>query len=112
MSETAWKTFELKKNYLLPLSKNLFKDKGFESSTLPRQALPKTYTGQGYVDIVKLEVIKKGQTYGPKTYGFVSKDVGEIDTKDDLEKIRNDKKYKKLKIFKFLKSLKRNNIKV
>ena len=58
MSETAWKTLNLKKLFITFIE-NLFKDKGFENSTLPRQALPKTYAGQGYVDIVKPEVIKK-----------------------------------------------------
>lgn len=110
MSETSWKTFEIgKKNDLIPLTNILFKNKDIERSNLPRQALPKTYFGQGYVDIVRPEIIEKGQTYGKKVYAFITPDVGEIDSKHDLKKI---KKYevKKLKIFKFLKYNFKNNI--
>ena len=103
MSETSWKTFEInKKNYLIPLSKHIFKKKKISGSNLPRQSLPKTFFAQGYVDIVRPEIIKKGQTYGKKTFGFITPDVGELDTKEDLEKIRDYKRFKKLKIFKYL----------
>ncbi len=107
MSETSWKTFEInKKKYLTPLTDKLFNYKGLEKSNLPRQMLPKTYFGQGYVDIVKPETIKQGLTYGKRVLGFVVPDVGEIDTKSDFIRIKRLNIFKPLKIYKFLKSKK------
>ena len=110
MSETSWKTFEInKKKYLTPLTKYLLKNKKIHGSNLPRQSLPKTYFGQGYVDIVKPEILKGGETYGKKIFAFITPDIGELDTKKDLEKIRNNKNFKTLKIFKYLCSSKNIN---
>ena len=35
-------------------------------------------------------------------FAFITPDIGELDTKEDLEKIRNNKNFKNLKIFKHL----------
>ena len=97
MSETAWKTFHLSKNKILnPITKYFFKSKNSEFSNLPRQKLPKTFFGQGYVDIIKTSILNKKKLYGDKCLGFITPDVGEVDNFNDLEKIRNDKNFKKI----------------
>lgn len=109
MSETAWKTFHLSKNKILnPITKYFFKSKNSEFSNLPRQKLPKTFFGQGYVDIIKTSILNKKKLYGDKCLGFITPDVGEVDNLNDLEKIRNDKNFKKLVIYKYLKTKKFN----
>ena len=62
----------------------------------PRQKLPKTFFGQGYIDIVKPSIIKKDMTYGNRSYGFLTNDVGEIDNKNQLKQliVRNLEKEK------------------
>lgn len=88
MPESAWKTFELDENgYLVGLISKVG-NAGAEASNLPRQAFPPTYFGQGYVDILRSEVVlERGQTYGDRILGFVTQDVGEIDSEEDFDKI-------------------------
>ena len=103
MSETAWKTFHLEKNKILnPLTNFYFKSNNNELANLPRQKLPKTYFGQGYVDIIDTKNLKNKTLYGNKCFGFLSPDIGEIDNYNDLEKLRENSIYKKLKIFLYL----------
>ena len=109
MSETAWKTFHLEKTGILnPLTNFYFKSNNIELANLPRQKLPKTYFGQGYVDIVDTKNLKKNTLYGNKCFGFLSPDVGEIDNYDDLLKLRQNKSYKRLKILKYLRNYGKN----
>ena len=87
MPETAWKTFELKDGYLDSLATRL-PGLGPEAANLPRQAFPATYMGQGYVDIVRSEIILgTEQTYGDRVLGFVSPDCGEVDVEDDFKRL-------------------------
>ena len=105
ISETSWKHFEKTKNGLLRSLIDILKNKkkNSELSNLPRQKLPKTFFGQGYVDIVKPSIISKNITYGNKSYGFLTNDVGEIDNKKQL-KIINSKKPEEGKVLlKYLK---------
>lgn len=87
MPETAWKTFELKDGYLDSLATRM-PGMGPEAANLPRQAFPSTYIGQGYVDILRSEVVlDKGQTYGERVMGFVTPDCGEVDVESDFRKL-------------------------
>jgi len=109
MSETAWKTFHLEKNGTLnPLTNFYFKSNNKELANLPRQKLPKTYFGQGYVDIIDTKNLKNKTLYGNKCFGFLSPDVGEIDHYDDLLKLRQNKYYKRLIILKYLRNYGKN----
>lgn len=103
MSETAWKTFHLnKKSLLQPIVKYYTRSKKKEIFNLPRQKLPLTFFGQGYVDIINTKNLKNKETYGNKCFGFLSPDIGEIDNYSDYIKIKKDQDYKNLKIFKYL----------
>jgi len=87
MPETAWKCFELKDGYLDSLATRL-PGMGPEAANLPRQAFPATYIGQGYVDILRSEVVlKNGQTYGDNVLGFKTPDCGEVDVESDFRKL-------------------------
>ena len=109
MSETAWKTFHLEKNGTLnPLTNFYFRSNNKELANLPRQKLPKTYFGQGYVDIIDTKNLKNKTLYGNKCFGFLSPDVGEIDHYDDLLKLRQNKYCKRLIILKYLRNYGKN----
>lgn len=88
MPESAWKTFEIDSHgYLVSLMSKV-QTVGIEASNLPRQAFASTYCGQGYVDILRSEIVlEKGLTYGERILGFLSADVGEIDSEDDFKKL-------------------------
>ncbi len=78
-SETAFKHMMLKGGTLTPL----FPQDKCDFHTQPRQLLPKTYTANGYVDIIKTPL---GETlYGSKIFGFISPNAGELDSLDDWD---------------------------
>jgi CMP-N,N'-diacetyllegionaminic acid synthase len=86
MPETAWKTFELDEKGMLQSVLTKLPGANSEVANQPRQALPNTYFGQGFVDIVRPEVIKNTtMTYGERVYGFITPDVGEIDVESDFD---------------------------
>ena len=87
MPETAWKCFELKDGYLDSLATRM-PGRGQEAANLPRQAFPATYNGQGYVDILRSEIVlEKSQTYGENVIGFLTPDCGEVDIESDFLKL-------------------------
>lgn len=87
MSETAWKAFEIKGGYIDSLA-NRLPGINPEAANLPRQALPATYIGQGYVDILRSSVVlSEGKTYGDRVLGFISPDCGEVDVETDFRKL-------------------------
>lgn len=90
MPESAWKTFEMEQNGYLTGIINRVRIVGAEASNLPRQAFPPTYFGQGYVDIVRPQVVlESNQTYGERVLGYLTPDVGEIDTADDFKRLES-----------------------
>ena len=105
MPETSWKNFERKKNGILKSLIEILKprSKNKELANLPRQNLPKTFFAQGYVDIVKPNIIKQNSTFGNKIYGYITNDVGEIDNSEQLKKINNQKIMGSKALFKYLK---------
>ena len=83
MSESAYKSFEVN-------------DKGFLSTigsiesgakaNLPRQAFPKTYVANGYVDVLDPNyILKENKLHGDKILAFQTPVVTEVDSVEDLE---------------------------
>jgi CMP-N-acetylneuraminic acid synthetase len=81
MTDTSYKTFEVENNKF-----KMICDKGFdiESTTLPRQAFPITYSPNGYVDIVRTSQIEKRILHGDCVEAFITETSYEIDELDDL----------------------------
>lgn len=80
MSETAYKKFIIKKNFLKPLFKNF----SLDDANKPRQNFMKTYTGNGYFDIIKTRNILKKKYLGNKCFPFVTEKVVDINNHFDL----------------------------
>ena len=83
MSESAYKTFEVSDQGLLkPIAS--FADG--EKANLPRQAFPKTYQANGYVDVLSPEfILKQHKLHGDKIFAFKTPVVTEVDSLSDLE---------------------------
>jgi len=78
MVESAWKCFRIKAGLLKPLTKTDYTDKA-------NQTLPKTYHPNGYVDIIRSEIVRQGFLWGAGRYAFVTPRTVEIDTPEDFE---------------------------
>jgi CMP-N,N'-diacetyllegionaminic acid synthase len=83
MSESAYKTFEVsEKGLLKPIASVPDGDK----ANLPRQAFPKTYQANGYVDVLNPEfILKERKLHGDKIFAFKTPVVTEVDSLTDLE---------------------------
>ena len=55
------------------------------TANLPNQELPKTYRGNGYIDIIKPQQAIIGDLWGDRCIGFITPPVIEIDNERDLE---------------------------
>lgn len=80
--ETAYKFLKLEGKYMA----GLFPDYPVKNYyDIPRHLLPQTLHPNGYVDIVKTDVMRRTQSaYGDKIQGFVTPLVGEIDSPEEL----------------------------
>lgn len=83
MSETSYKTFELKNNLLKGLCGG---SHNIEKMNKPKEFFRKTYMANGYIDIIKVKNIsKRNILHGNKSFGFLIKEpVVDIDSKNDL----------------------------
>ena len=83
MSESAYKTFEVsEQGFLKPLASVADGD----NANLPRQAFPKTYQANGYVDVLNPQfILKEHKLHGDKIFAFKTPVVTEVDTLSDLE---------------------------
>jgi CMP-N-acetylneuraminic acid synthetase len=88
MSETAYKKFIIKNNFLKPL----FRQLSLDHANKPRQNFIKTYSGNGYFDIIKTKNIYKKKYLGYKCFPFITKKVIDINNYFDLEFARYLKK--------------------
>ena len=79
MSESAYKCFRLEFGRLIPA----IVSRG-DMTDIPNQECPKTYRPNGYVDVIKAEIVKNGALWGDKKIGFVTPKTIEIDTEADL----------------------------
>lgn len=94
---SPFKMWKRKNNLAIPFLKK--KINGKEAHSLGRQILPETFCHTPYVDIIKPNLtIKKGTMVGKNTYFFLidKKNVSfiDIDTEDDLKRLRNSYKKK------------------
>jgi len=82
MSDTSYKTFEIENGIL----KMLF-DGGFniESTILPRQAFPVTFSPNGYVDIIRTSMVDQGLIHGDNVQAFITDITYEIDSIEDFD---------------------------
>ena len=86
MSETAYKSFEIGQNGNLV---TVFSHSEIlDTSNLPRQNFPKTYSPNGYVDVLIPEyILSMGALHGNKVTPFITESSFEIDTEADFELI-------------------------
>jgi N-acylneuraminate cytidylyltransferase len=83
MSESAYKSFEVdEKGFLSTIGSIESGDK----ANLPRQAFPKTYVANGYVDVLDPNyILKENKLHGDKILAFQTPVVTEVDSIEDLE---------------------------
>ena len=83
MSETAYKTVEIDRNYLKCICSGSF---DLDAANQPRQVFPKTYIANGYVDIYKSSyVVKNKKILGDKVIAYVTPRIFEVDTIEDFD---------------------------
>lgn len=82
MSESSYKTFEIE-NHILKCVCNGSSD--IESLNLARQTFPVTHDANGYVDIVRSEMIKKNLIHGSKVRAFITNTTHEVDEISDID---------------------------
>jgi len=83
MSESSYKTFEIEDGKFKRLC-----DQGFdlESANLARQSFPMTYNANGYIDIIRSELVKnRGLVHGDSVMAYVTETGYEIDEISDLD---------------------------
>ena len=84
MSETAYKSFEIgtKGNLVTVFSHS----DALDTSNLPRQSFPKTFSPNGYVDVLIPEyILSMGALHGNNVKPFITETTFEIDTEDDFK---------------------------
>lgn len=100
MSETAYKCLEIKDSLFKPMGTNSF---DMDTANLPRQMFPKTYSANGYVDILKSEFItSSGKIHGDHVIAFVTPLTLEVDNEEDfliLERCAQDNYQKIERLF-------------
>jgi N-acylneuraminate cytidylyltransferase len=83
MSESAYKSFEINNQGFLATIGSV---ESAEEANLPRQAFPKTYVANGYVDVLDPNyILKENKLHGDKILAFQTPIVTEVDTIEDLE---------------------------
>jgi len=100
--ETPYKQFQIKNGFFVGLFPN---DPRPEYYNLPRQTFPSAYYPNGYVDVIKLQVLRETNSlYGSRILPFLTSVAGDIDCLEDLDYIKFELTRKKYKIYEFLKS--------
>ena len=83
MSETAYKTVEIDRDYLKCICSGSF---DLDVANQPRQVFPKTYITNGYVDIYKSSyVVKNKKILGNKVIAYGTPRIFEVDTLEDFD---------------------------
>lgn len=83
MSETAYKTVEIDRDYLKCICSGSF---DLDAANRPRQQFPKTYIANGYVDIYKSSyVVENKKILGDKVIAYVTSRICEVDTLEDFD---------------------------
>ncbi|MDC0195463.1 acylneuraminate cytidylyltransferase family protein [Candidatus Thioglobus sp.] len=82
MSRTAYKSFEIKNNILVSAFKH---NNNIDLSNLGRQNYPETYEGNGYVDVIRSNlIIESNKLHGDKSLAFLTDAAHEIDELSDI----------------------------
>jgi CMP-N,N'-diacetyllegionaminic acid synthase len=86
MSESAYKTFEVDSSGLLScLGDN---NSSLDSANIARQSFPKTYSANGYVDVLSTEFIRENSLlHGDFVMPFITPNVIEVDTEDNFSSL-------------------------
>lgn len=82
MSESAYKSFEVDSGYFKTVG-----DKSFEldAANAARQKFPKTYSANGYVDILSSRyILETGKLHGNKVMAYLTPTATELDTIEDF----------------------------
>ena len=83
MSESSYKTFEIENSFLKAVGSGSFELDGLNNA---RQGYPKTYSANGYVDVLKTSMILEKQIlYGNRVMAFITQRAIEVDTPEDFE---------------------------
>ncbi len=83
MSETAYKTVEIDRDYLKCICSGSF---DLDAANRPRQQFPKTYIANGYIDIYKSSyVVENKKISGDKVIAYVTSRICEVDTLEDFD---------------------------
>ena len=80
MSEPAFKKLIIRKGKLYPILKKMKLD----DANKPRQFFNNTYSGNGYLDVIKTKNIFNGSYLGKNCFPFITKASIDIDTREDL----------------------------
>jgi len=89
MTEPVHKKFFIKNNKL----SSVFPKLSIEDANLPRQNFPDSYTGNGYLDIIKTENIFNKKYLGKRCFPFIVSKTIDIDDQSDLDFARHTAKY-------------------
>lgn len=82
MSQPVYKCFEIVDKYLKPIGSNSF---NLDIANKPRQSYPRTYDGNGYVDILRVShILKHKQIYGDRVIPFYVPYIIDIDEERDF----------------------------
>ena len=82
MSETAYKQFELEDKYFKTICTGSF---DLDKANNSRQSFPKTYSPNGYVDILRTShILENHLLHGNRVMGYVTDFTIEIDTIEDF----------------------------
>ncbi len=83
MSQSSYKTFEIEGERIKQLCNFGFDIEGANS---PRQGFPETYDPNGYIDIIRPDLVKKkGLVHGDNVKAFITEQAYEIDEIEDID---------------------------
>ena len=86
MSESAYKTFEIKGDIL---SRIFDQGTDLDESNFSRQSYPTSYDANGYVDVVRSQLItEENLLHGNRVLPFLTESTNEIDEKGDIDKVQ------------------------
>ncbi len=81
MSESAYKCFEIDDNKLKTIGASSFE---LDTANNARQSFPTTYSANGYVDIIRRNLVADQKIHGNCVMPFITNVVVEVDTMDDF----------------------------
>lgn len=83
MPESAYKTFEVDGGYFKTVVGGSF---DLDAANQARQKFPKTYSPNGYVDVLRSQfILESGKMHGNKVMSCLTPEVTEVDTAADFE---------------------------